>query len=295
MTAEVVVMNRNGIALAADSAVTVGRTAAKTYASADKLFQLAENAPVGIMFYGNSSFLRVPWETIIKAYRSQLGSRVFPRLTDYVSDFVRFVGTQKQMFSAAEQKRFVRAIVTNFFSYLRDELPKVLRDAPSGAGTLNEAEVKRLFTKLVRRELGRTRTVPKCDRLPHNMVQAVRNRYRNVIAAARREIFEKLPISQLTQRRLIGLTSELLTSTRLEESGLGSGVVIAGFGDNGHYPTLVELTIHGMARGHLLYTQTRILEVGEVSDGWLVPFAQREMVATFMDGIDPRLSSMMET
>ncbi len=70
MTAEVCVMNRLGIALASDSAVTIGQED-KIYTSADKLFLLAENAPVGAMIYGGADFLDVPWETIIKTYRKR--------------------------------------------------------------------------------------------------------------------------------------------------------------------------------------------------------------------------------
>jgi hypothetical protein len=72
MTAEVAVMNRIGVSLAADSAVTIGREANKIYTSADKLFQLAVGAPVGVMVFGNASFTGMPWETLIKAYRRQL-------------------------------------------------------------------------------------------------------------------------------------------------------------------------------------------------------------------------------
>jgi hypothetical protein len=60
MTAEVAVLNSNGVALAADSAVTIGHEEGKVYTSADKLFQLSECAPVGIMVYGSAAFLGVP-------------------------------------------------------------------------------------------------------------------------------------------------------------------------------------------------------------------------------------------
>ena len=49
MTAEVAVLNRIGVALAADSAVTVGSASNKIYTSADKLFQLTSSAPVGVL------------------------------------------------------------------------------------------------------------------------------------------------------------------------------------------------------------------------------------------------------
>ena len=67
MTCEVAVMNKRGIALAADSAVTLG-DGKKIYQSAEKLFSLSPTIPVAIMTYGSADMMGVPWETIIKIY-----------------------------------------------------------------------------------------------------------------------------------------------------------------------------------------------------------------------------------
>ncbi len=48
MTCEVAVMNKRGIALAADSAVTLGN-GPKIYHTAEKLFPLSPSVPVAIM------------------------------------------------------------------------------------------------------------------------------------------------------------------------------------------------------------------------------------------------------
>jgi len=63
MTAEVVIANSGAVALAADSAVTIGGQ--KIYNSALKLFALSKVAPVGVMIFGNAGLMSVPWETII--------------------------------------------------------------------------------------------------------------------------------------------------------------------------------------------------------------------------------------
>jgi hypothetical protein len=76
MTAEIAIFNKSGIALAADSAVTIGKK--KVYNSADKLFSLSKYHPVGIMIYDSASFMRIPWEVIIKEYRRSLGRKEAP-------------------------------------------------------------------------------------------------------------------------------------------------------------------------------------------------------------------------
>jgi len=67
MTAEIAIMNKEAIALAADSAVTMRQEKGqKIFTSANKLFALSKYYPIGIMIYGSASFMSVPWETIIK-------------------------------------------------------------------------------------------------------------------------------------------------------------------------------------------------------------------------------------
>ena len=95
MTSEVVVMNRLGIALASDSAACVyigGRT--KIY-NANKLFMLSNHHPVGVMVYNNSSLLGVPWETILKLFRTQLGSRSFSKLEEYTKELLVFLSKNR--------------------------------------------------------------------------------------------------------------------------------------------------------------------------------------------------------
>ena len=82
MTAEIVVMNTRGIALATDSAVTIGGR--KVYNSANKLFELTKEQPVGVMIYETDTFLNVPWETLIKVFRNNFGEHTFPKLQAYV-------------------------------------------------------------------------------------------------------------------------------------------------------------------------------------------------------------------
>ena len=72
MTCEIAVMNKIGIALAADSAVTIGH-GDKIYHHAEKLFPLRSAAPVGIMIYGYAEIMAMPWELVINAYSQQLG------------------------------------------------------------------------------------------------------------------------------------------------------------------------------------------------------------------------------
>ena len=65
MTAEIVIMNAQAVALAADSAVTARKGGdQKIFSSANKLYALSKNHSIGVMVYGNSNFMHIPSETV---------------------------------------------------------------------------------------------------------------------------------------------------------------------------------------------------------------------------------------
>lgn len=289
MTAEIAVLNRNGVALAADSAVTVGNDPSKIYTSADKLFQLSDRGSVGIMIFGNPNFMGIPWEVIIKTYRDKRKSQSFASLKDYVIDFIKYLKNEKLMFTDNEQRMFVDYIASSFFKYLHEKFLESIEEESSPGHEWSENELKKKFTILIKKQLDKTKEAEKCDNLPTSIEQIIRNKYRNVISAAKKQIFEKFPISELSNRRLSEIISILLTCRRIDQSGLGSGLVIAGYGDREHFPSLVELKIWGKAAGYPIFSTIDKVKIGDKLDACLVPFAQREMVMTFMYGIDPKL------
>lgn len=67
MTAEIAIINRQAIALAADSAVTVGRK--RVWKNTNKLFSLGPANDIGVMVYNTGDFLGVSWEVIVKEFR----------------------------------------------------------------------------------------------------------------------------------------------------------------------------------------------------------------------------------
>lgn len=89
MTAEIAIINRAGIALAADSAITIGNE--KVWKSSNKLFHLSDCCDVAVMIYGNGMHLGFPWETLIKEFRKTLAGKVFDELQVYIDHFLNFL------------------------------------------------------------------------------------------------------------------------------------------------------------------------------------------------------------
>ena len=95
MTAELIVMNKNGLALAADSAVSVstGGTTTKIYNTANKLFALSKYNPIGVMIYGSAEIMGLPWEVVIKRHRELLGEKSFQSLDGYIEHFLDYLNS----------------------------------------------------------------------------------------------------------------------------------------------------------------------------------------------------------
>lgn len=89
MTAEVAIINRFGIALAADSAVTIGDE--RVWKTTNKLFSLGPNHDVGLMIYGGGTYLGCPWDTVIKEYRESINGQQFTHVSEVVTSFMDFL------------------------------------------------------------------------------------------------------------------------------------------------------------------------------------------------------------
>jgi hypothetical protein len=121
MTAVIGILNKNAIALAADSAVTVsGSNGRKIYNTANKIFTISKYHPVSIVVYNSANFITTPWEIIIKIYRNELGAKSFPHLKNYSDDFFEFL-KNKNFFSTKETiKHFTQSLIFSAFEGIKE-------------------------------------------------------------------------------------------------------------------------------------------------------------------------------
>ena len=108
-------MNRLAVALAADSAVTItGGQETKIYQSENKLFELSETKPVGLMIYNSTHFFGIPWEIIIKDFRKKHGSLETDMVFGWVPVFTKFL-TDNFKPTKEQQNDFVAQLLWDAF------------------------------------------------------------------------------------------------------------------------------------------------------------------------------------
>jgi len=125
MTAEIAILNKEAVALAADSAVTFSRPAGeKVLTSANKIFALSKYHPVGVMVYGSGEFMELPWETIVKVYRAKLGKRSFATLREYADDLLGFLSKEREICTLSKKATSGPACMVTSGTYETASQPK---------------------------------------------------------------------------------------------------------------------------------------------------------------------------
>jgi hypothetical protein len=214
--------------------------------------------------------------------------RTFQKLVDYSKNFISFLKTSK-MFPATKQKDDVRNILLGFFLHLRERFEKAIKEKYDNHPgiKLSESDIKQMFVALIREELEKTKRYEKLLGMSTRIASEIRRKYEKDIVEVRAEVFKNLPISKISEDIITDTIVQLLTRERLKDRGQVSGIVVAGFGEKEHFPSLIENMVFGMAAGRLLRLKPHQASITDGGEAFVVPLAQKEMVHTFMEGIDP--------
>lgn len=293
MTAEVAIANASAIALAADSAVTIGDQ--KIYNSALKLFSLSKIAPVGVMVYGNADLMDVPWETLIKTYRKRLSGHTFDRLEEYAVDFIAYLNDNPNLFPTESQERWLLGNVSSYFSFIRDEFLKSVHPILQEQGQIEAKEVSRILNNVVTDHHGNLKKEKFAEGMTEEFTQKLRAKNIDRFRSIREDVFENVKILGSTASKLYDIAAYLHTK-QIFSTGV-SGLVIAGYGESEIYPTVMTYDVEGVVEDKLKYRlsedKTHSIKTGH--ECRIIAFAQDDMVATFMQGINPQVLHFVES
>lgn len=287
-------MNRLGVALAADSAVTLGGGTGKIYTSAEKLFHLSNSAPVGLMIYGSADFVGLPWETIIKSYRGELGRKQFGRTEDYATDLLRFIKSNRTLFPDASQEVDNRLFLYGLFAWVKEKVGESLRvKEKTLERKLNDLDIMSTVKEIALSHLKFVTKQPYLRGISPIRRQRIFRKQRPLYARTRKDVFGDLPMSQSCISTMHKIAGEALVRSCFGPAQ--SGVVIAGFGEKDYTPALVSLKLEGLIDGQPRFAFQQEAKVDEKDIAFVMPFAQGEMVSTFMEGVNTDLKELIKT
>jgi len=301
MTSEVVLMNRQAVAMAADSAVTIsGDRYLKTYQSVDKLFPLVDGQPIAVMIYNNAEIMSTPWETVISIYREQARGRSLETVDAYAEDFMEFLSGNPDLFPAEHQDTEFFKIVAVVFTVIAEEFDhQVQQFQQSNSGQLRdhmsaifEYVVGQLHADYQRNPDDSPRADLAC--FPQGMGEQVRRRYGGEIdqltgslTASLRNEYPGLAISEGTRAQLHEIAVFAVTKDAFFEHY--TGVVFAGFGAREKFPSMRSYLTSSVILGIMKRKRDRAADINSDSGPVFQPFAQDRMIRTFLTGMDQHL------
>jgi hypothetical protein len=290
MTAEIAIINKNAVALAADSAVTLrDPQAPKIYNTANKLFMLSKFHPVGIMVYGSAEIMGVPWEIIVKVYRSRLGERNFDKLEQFSKDFFEHLDQSRLLFSDSRQRSSFKRMLSGFFWHIRGRIQKRVEEILKTNNPLPDADLAALVDAEIEEWLEPWRQEEDLTCFSAGFDKTVSENYKQEIDETIDLVFEKL-VDDVQKEKLRQLATWRVTKDRWADS---SGIVFAGFGEQEIFPCVKSFKVESVVCDKTRLSPTDIWShnMNEVESSSIIPFAQAEIVHRFLRGIDPEYKS----
>lgn len=295
MTAEIAILNKYGVALAADSAVTIstGSKEEKIFNSADKLFELTAKNPIAVMIYSNLQFADIPLQILIQKFRNECPS--FDSVKDAGTAFLKFLSSY-----AASAPEYVRKnVVVQMLNPVLDTIKK--RADKNFYEKLTKIETDKINPDSIRdlqfSEISAAIAI--FERILSDSVDAsFVGEGSFVLDSLEKSIIKLLindkftVIDRATRAKLTKLATQVLKKSL--KGSLYTGVVVAGFGSKELFPTLVSYEISGFVGGRLKYTEVETVDIDRTGvKARVMPFAQKEMVERFLYGMDERIQRLI--
>lgn len=293
MTAEISILNKHGIVLAADSAVTVnfGQGQAKTYNAVNKLFSLGGNHDIGIMIYGNAEFMDIPWEIVIKEFRKEYSAHTFSKLEDCSQFFIEFL-KKEQFKNDIISKRMIKEVILSLLQKLLEISSARLNElqASNPEVPITQEQIVEIILGIITENLDTNNDVILLKNLEKNIFNAEFYEYCNTIL--QENIFLSADYLGKILEPFIELSHQIIIAKNTFDSV--SGVVIGGYGSSELFPSLVSYEISYSFKDDIKMQLTNSNSVDLLnSDASIVPFAQSDMISTILTGMDPFMNEVV--
>lgn len=268
MTAIVGVLNKHAVAIAADSAVTLGG-GRKVLNSANKLFALSKYHPVAIAIYGNAELVGTPWEIIIKEFRKSIGDQSFNTLQEYASCFFQFLKGKNYYCNSIESLQHLKETLIVLVQQITS-IPYINQlDI-----ILHQYEMICKYTYL--------------DGLSDEHVEFINVNLDKELRASI-DLLKQKGV-KLDDNHLRNLLKTILTKDVL--APVLTGLVFSGYGELEVFPSIIHYTVGNVINGVLAFKQQASMSINKQNMSVICPFAQTDVMCTILYGIAPQIQSI---
>ncbi len=301
MSAIVAILNKQGVALAADSAETISNMEApngakknKIFNGANKIFTLSKCHPVGVMVYNHATFMGTPWETIIKMYRKQLGDKSFGTVKLYQEDFINFL-IQKNYY--ADKLTQENNLISLIYFVLNSVISTVVGTDDRFKKPNESPELSIEYVNAIQNKINEFTVIWNIeDKFCAHLKALSFEDYK----AISRAIFDFAIDGTFTKYGIVvdGIKNEIEFLTYLifkaKESFINfTGLIFVGFGEDEIFPNLIPINISLGINTLLRYSVVDYdcVSISNTNQSAVKPFGQIDVILTILTGIDQSLGN----
>ena len=253
MTAVVGILNKRGIAIAADSAVTMNRRRNEKIAnSANKMLRLCSATPISVMITGSAGFLSTPWDIIVRRYRQKRGDIAFTTVETCIEDFFSYIPTEKMFLTEDLGREYLNNQLDSYWNGVVSQVPELDKDEN---GKLNNGK---------------------------EILKAFRDRISSGI-----KYFKESDIMPVFQGYSFDQFKAFLGNMVWDEGS--THLIFSGFGKDEEYPVLAKVMVEGGFDSRVCYhiNKEDIYKISDEKPVAICPFAQKEIMEALLTGIEP--------
>lgn len=290
MTAEIAILNKTAVALAADSAVTIGSGSnAKIYNTISKIFELSETCPVGIMIFNRLDFMGLPLEVVIKEYRRKRRGNSFATVRNWKDDFIQYLINEIPC-SDRDRDRNEMVVINDAIGHINMLFDANLTEYIAQGDKFLKSKLNGLLQRAANQEIKRLQAI---DFAPGFTTKKLPARLEPVVDTIASQKIGLVELNQTSLGKIREFVGYVLSKSEL--SSMFTGFVFAGFGDDDLCPSLSHIEIDGMINGKLKMMERNYVDIGRTGpEADILGFAQDDMMQSFVNGVDPQFKAYVQ-
>lgn len=289
MSVGICIINHNGIALAADSAGTVGANS-MFYNSMNKIFSLSNKNIIGAITYGNTRINDVLVDQVLKEFRRYLDNRL--PINDFYeieNEFINYIKNNDEYYGFSQVSiNEVNTIVTRLLVIWKQRIDNGI----SSLNNLNSTNVSNITSiskedtveKIIEKiELEVNKNI---NYIKFDYSKDIEKNFEKIIEDKVLALFPSLTSLSTEKQKLINIIKQYINIEFNRTNSLG--LFIVGYGLKSAFPKFIHLSIFRVIGGELKYILT---DKGPKANEVIIPLAQPDVIFTFCRGISNELQS----
>ena len=204
-------------------------------------------------------------------------------MNEYSDNFIHFIENADLLFPKTTQENYFRKGLVSYYKDIKKNINEGVKLYTQKV-KITQPEIRKIVDSVVNE---RRKQLENFDKLTNFSAEDVLNlvtKYSTTIEEAKSIVFVNLPISISANTNLKKIAG-LLFSRKIFPKNVW-GVVIAGFGDDEMFPHVVSFEIECIINRKAKFKKAEEHKTNESTTACIIPFAQADMVATFMEGVE---------